>query len=67
MDEKTLVSKLAAAQTVDEVVTIAKEAGKELSYEEADELFGHINQTKCEAAELSGDTIEKIAKRVFGI
>ncbi|AKV55009.1 hypothetical protein BACT_0384 [Bifidobacterium actinocoloniiforme DSM 22766] len=67
MDEKTLVGKLTDAQTVNDVIEIANEAGKQLDIEHADALFGRINQTKNEVAELSGDTIEKIVKEVFGI
>ncbi|BDR54313.1 hypothetical protein KIMH_04240 [Bombiscardovia apis] len=67
MDEKALVSKLSAAQTVDEIIAISKEAGNELNYEQADKLISRIMQTKNDAAQLSGDTVEKIAKEVFGI
>ncbi|KAB7789730.1 hypothetical protein [Bifidobacterium leontopitheci] len=67
MDEKTLVDELGKAQTVDEVLAAVKEAGRGMTYEQADELFGRINQTKCDAAELSGDTIEKIVRTTFGI
>ncbi|RBP99878.1 hypothetical protein [Bifidobacterium xylocopae] len=67
MDEKTLVDRLSKAETVDEIVALGKEAGKELSYEQADKLISRVMQTKNDAAELSGDTIEKIAKEVFGI
>ncbi|BDR53378.1 hypothetical protein KIM372_12850 [Bombiscardovia nodaiensis] len=67
MDEKTLVNKLNEARSVNDVIEIGKEAGKEFTVEEADKLFGRINQTKNDAAELSGDTVEKIVKKVFGI
>lgn len=67
MDEKTLVDKLGKLQTIEELVDLSKEIGKPLSYNDADRLFGRINQCKNDAAELSGDTIAKLAKEVFGI
>lgn len=67
MDEKALVDELGKAQTVDEVLAAVKAAGRDMTYEQADELFGRINQTKCDAAELSGDTVEKVVKATLGI
>ncbi|MEK0306963.1 hypothetical protein [Bifidobacterium favimelis] len=67
MDEKTLVDRLGKLETIDQLVDLSKELGKPLDYDKADRLFGRINQTKNDAAELSGDTIEKIAKETFGI
>ena len=66
-DAKTLAAEFAKAGTVDEVAAIARKVGAKLSYEQADRLFGRINQTKCDAAELSGDTIEHIAQEVLGV
>ncbi|PWG58938.1 hypothetical protein [Bifidobacterium catulorum] len=67
MDEKTLVEKLKNVVIVDDVLAVAKEAGLDWTYEQADEALGRINATKNDIAELSGDTLEKVAKEVFGI
>lgn len=67
MDEKTLVEKLSNLETIDQLVDLAKQIGKPLSYNDADRLFGKINQCKNDVAELGGDTIAKLAKQVFGI
>ncbi len=65
MDENTMTKQLTDAETIDQLLNILKSAGKTLSYEQADRLFGEINQTKCDAAELSGDTSEKVIKAFF--
>lgn len=67
MDEKTLVGKLSNLETIDQLVDLAKQIGKPLTYNDADQLFGRINQCKNDVAELDGDTIAKLAKQVFGI
>lgn len=67
MDEKQLVSELNKAQTVDDVLAIAEQAGKPLTYEQADKVFGHVLQTKSDTAELDGDTLPAFAKEYFGI
>ncbi|MCP8613653.1 hypothetical protein [Bifidobacterium asteroides] len=67
MDEKTLVDKLSNLETIDQLVDLAKQIGKPLSYNDADQLFGKINQCKNDVAELGGDTIAKLAKQAFGI
>ncbi|MBT1180551.1 hypothetical protein JS531_00875 [Bifidobacterium sp. CP2] len=67
IDEKTLDDKLAAAQTIDEVMAIAEEAGHPLSYEEADAFFGRIEQAKSDTAELIGDSVKSEAEKEFGI
>lgn len=67
MDEKTLVEKLSSLETIDQLVDLAKQIGKPLTYNDADQLFGRINQCKNDVAELDGDTIAKLAKQVFGI
>lgn len=67
MDEMTLVDRMSKLQTIDELVDLSKEIGKTLSYNDADKLFGRINQCQNDAAELSGDTVAKLAKEAFGI
>lgn len=67
MDEMTLVDKMSKLQTIDELVDLSKEIGKPLSYNDADKLFGRINQCQNDVAELSGDTVAKLAKEAFGI
>lgn len=67
MDEMTLVDKMSKLQTIDELVDLSKEIGKPLSYNDADQLFGRINQCQNDVAELSGDTVTKLAKEAFGI
>ncbi|RBP98161.1 hypothetical protein CRD60_03175 [Bifidobacterium aemilianum] len=67
MDKQTLIDKLTDADGVDDIVAISKEAGKSLNFEEADKLLGRIMQTKNDAAQLAGDTVEKIATEFFGI
>lgn len=67
LDEKELDEKLAAAQTIDEVMAIAKEAGHPLTYEEADAFFGRIEQAKSDVAEIIGDSVKVEAEKEFGI
>ncbi|NEG96470.1 hypothetical protein GFD17_06845 [Bifidobacterium sp. SMB2] len=67
MDEKTLVEKMKNVVIVDDVLALAKELGLDWTYEQADEALGRINATKNDIAELAGDTMEKVAKEVFGI
>lgn len=67
MDEKTVVDKMSKLETIDELISLSKEIGKPLSYNDADLLFGRINQCKNDVAELGGDTIAKLAKETFGI
>lgn len=67
ISEKELDEKLAAAQTIDEVTAIAKEAGHPLTYEEADAFFGRIEQAKSDTAELVGDSVQSVAEEALGI
>lgn len=67
VSEQKIVQELAAAGTIDEVMQIAREAGHPLTYEQADQFFGRIEQTKSDVAELDGDTIAALAKDVLGI
>ncbi|MDF7664239.1 hypothetical protein PT282_06140 [Bifidobacterium sp. ESL0763] len=67
MDEKTLVEKLSAADTVSGVMDIAKKAGKDITFEQADEMLSRILQVDSDAAELSGDSVAKVAKDLLGL
>lgn len=67
ISEQELDEKLAAAQTIDEVMAIAKEVGHPLTYEEADAFFGRIEQAKSDTAELVGDSVKTEAEKEFGI
>lgn len=66
LSEKTLDEELAKAQTVQEVIDIAKQAGHEMSFEEADQFFGRIEQAKSDLGEVSGDSVAKVAREQFG-
>ncbi|NEG54255.1 Nif11 family protein [Bifidobacterium platyrrhinorum] len=67
ISERELDEKLAAAQTIDEVMAIAKETGHPLTYEEADAFFGRIEQAKSDTAELVGDSVRSVAEETLGI
>ncbi|NMN00159.1 hypothetical protein G1C96_0736 [Bifidobacterium sp. DSM 109958] len=67
MDEKELVAELSNAQVVQDVLATAKKYGKELTFEQADKLFGHILQTKSDTADLDGDSLEGLVKETFGL
>ncbi|KAB8294520.1 hypothetical protein [Bifidobacterium avesanii] len=66
MAEKELVAELSGAQVVQDVLAIAKKYGKDITFEQADKLFGHILQTKSDTAALDGDTLEKLVDEYFG-
>ncbi|WEV72771.1 hypothetical protein [Bifidobacterium sp. ESL0790] len=67
MDEKTLVEKLSSVTTVSGVVDVAKKAGKDLTFEQADALLSRLLQVDSDAAELSGDTVATVAKDLLNI
>ncbi|PLS30512.1 hypothetical protein Uis1B_1657 [Bifidobacterium margollesii] len=57
MASSELVEEVAKAQTVQDVLAALKNAGEELTFEQADKLFGKVLQAKSDTAELDGDTI----------
>lgn len=67
MDEKTLIENLSSATTVSGVMDVAKKAGKDLTFEQADALLSRILQVDSDAAELSGDTVATVAKDMLNM
>lgn len=64
-DEATLTKELGEAQTIDDLLEIAKKAGHPLEYEQADLFFGRLEQAKSDTAELAGDSVAKMAKELL--
>lgn len=65
MDKSAALARMAEVSTVDEVLALAEQLRLTMNYEQADYALGRINQTKNDAAELSGDTLEKVATELF--
>lgn len=67
MDKHAALARMAEVSTVDEVLALAQQLGLSMNFEQADYALGRINQTKNDAAQLSGDTLEKVASELFNI
>ena len=67
MDKHAALARMAEVSTVDEVLALAQQLGLSMNYEQADYALGRINQTKNDAAQLSRDTLEKVASELFNI
>lgn len=66
-DEATLTKELGEAQTIDDLLEIAKKAGHPMEYEQADKFFGRLEQAKSDTAELVGDSVAKMAKELLSL
>ena len=60
MNEEML-KKLRGAKSVEDVIAIAKEYGKELTQEKAQELYDMLNAGAVSGKELSDDDLEAVA------
>ena len=58
---KELFAKAKETKTVEELITLAKENGKELSGEQAEKLFAKLNQT----GELTDDELADVSGGFF--
>ena len=57
MDQKELLEKVKAAKSVEEIIEISKETGKEIAAEEAKKLYDESRK----AGELSDEDLEAVA------